>query len=134
MTLRSNPYDGGPGPKGKGKGKGKRTSPPVPQELRGKWYKMANGDPICFGFNCKSGCNAKVKVGEKVPKDGMFVQSLGARRITAWFNMGTQILDRWEHPLNSSLGMVEQTFMIEIFACCSMFGGKTTGDEKFNCG
>ena len=68
VTLRASPYDGGPGPKGKGKGKGKKTSPPVPQELRGKWYKMPSGDPICFGFNCKSGCSAKVKAGEKCAK------------------------------------------------------------------
>ena len=63
--VRSNPYDGGGHGKGKGKGKGKRSSPPVPQELRGKWYKMPNGDPICFGFNCRTGCSSKVKAGEK---------------------------------------------------------------------
>ena len=65
LGVRSNPYDGGGHGKGKGKGKGKRSSPPVPQELRGKWYKMPNGDPICFGFNCRTGCSSKVKAGEK---------------------------------------------------------------------
>ena len=64
--LRANPYDAGPGPKGKGKGKGKRSSPPIPQELRGKWFKMANGGPIRFGYNCKSG--SKTKAGEKCQK------------------------------------------------------------------
>ena len=55
-------------PKGKGKGKGKRSSPPVPQELRGKYFKLPSGEPICFGFNCKSGCNSKVKAGDKCAK------------------------------------------------------------------
>ena len=68
---RSNPYEG-PGPrKGKGKGKdgkGKRSSPPVPQELRDKWFKLSNGEPICFGYNCKSGCNSKTKPGDKCAK------------------------------------------------------------------
>ena len=59
VTLRSNPCDGGPGPKGKGKGKGKRTSPPVPQELRGKWYKMANGDPIWNQLQVRMQCQSQ---------------------------------------------------------------------------
>lgn len=29
----------------------------VPQELRGKWHKTLGGGPICFAFNCKSGCS-----------------------------------------------------------------------------
>ena len=62
---RPNPYDAGPNHKGKGKSKGKRTSPPIPQELRGKWFKLASGEPICFGFNCKSGCSSKTKPGDK---------------------------------------------------------------------
>ena len=67
---RANPYEG-PGPrkgKGKGKDKGKRSTPPVPQELRGKWFKLPNGEPICFGYNCKSGCSSKTKPGEKCSK------------------------------------------------------------------
>ena len=63
-SQRSNPYEA-PGPgKRKGKGKGKRSSPPVPQELGGKWFKLSNGEPICFGYNCKSGCNSKTKPGD----------------------------------------------------------------------
>ena len=48
--------------KGRGKGKRKRnsrSSPPMPAELRGKFHKMANGDPICFGYNSASGCPDK---------------------------------------------------------------------------
>ena len=53
------------GPKGrvvtKGKEKDKKgTGPPVPSELRGKWHKIPAGDPIRYGFNCKSGCSEKV--------------------------------------------------------------------------
>lgn len=64
---RSQPYDvkgGNP----KGKGKGKKKNPPVPAELRGKWYKTAKGEPLCFGFNCASGCPNKVAPGEKCPR------------------------------------------------------------------
>jgi len=68
---RSQPY-GQPSNKGKGFGKGKRSgksSPPVPNELRGKWHRTAAGDPICFGFNCRSGCAEKgIKPGQKCSK------------------------------------------------------------------
>lgn len=48
----------GQGGAGKGKSNGK-SGPPIPQELRGKWHKTPSGEPICFGFNCKSGCPDK---------------------------------------------------------------------------
>lgn len=71
---RSQPY-GNQAASGKGKGggsKGKakgKPGPPVPQELRGKWHKTATGDPICFGYNCKSGCPEKgVKPGARCSK------------------------------------------------------------------
>ena len=72
-SWRSQPYNtGSPQQKGKGnhgKGRGKGKSPPVPQELRGKWHKTGSGDPICFGFNCKSGCSDKsVKPGQRCSK------------------------------------------------------------------
>eukprot|EP00435_Cladocopium_sp_Y103_P029318 s1136_g7.t1 len=69
---RSQPYASSSPSKGKGgsgKGKGKTKSPPVPQELRGKWHKTSSGDPICFGYNCKSGCSEKhVKPGQRCSK------------------------------------------------------------------
>ena len=62
-TTRPQPYSSGHGGKSKGGGKGRKgggkTSPPIPQELRGKWHRTAGGDPICFGFNCRSGCPEK---------------------------------------------------------------------------
>ena len=73
-TWRSQPYGGG-GSSSKGKGggaKGKtkgRPGPPVPQELRGKWHKTSSGEPICFGYNCKSGCPEKgIKPGQRCSK------------------------------------------------------------------
>ena len=70
--LRWNPYNpgkgSGGGDKGPGKGKGKKRSPPVPAELRGKWFKTSSGDPLCFGFNCASGCSSKINAGERCPK------------------------------------------------------------------
>ena len=62
---RFQPYDKG---SAKGKGKGKKKNPPVPSELRGKWYKTAKGEPLCYGFNCASGCPNKVAPGEKCPR------------------------------------------------------------------
>ena len=48
---------------------GGKTSPPVPQELRGKWHRTAGGDPICFRSNCRSGCPEKgIKPGQKCSK------------------------------------------------------------------
>lgn len=63
---RYNPYQHPGNPKGKGKGK--KKNPPVPAELRGKWYKTSKGEPLCFGFNCASGCPNKVAPGEKCPR------------------------------------------------------------------
>ena len=56
---RTHPY-GSSGSKGKGKGKrgAGRASPPIPAELRGKWHKSPE-EPICYGYNCRSGCNEK---------------------------------------------------------------------------
>ena len=71
---RQQPYQQGAynsRPKGFGKGKqgGGKSSPPVPQELRGKWHKSSSGEPICFGFNCRSGCPEKnVKPGQRCSK------------------------------------------------------------------
>ena len=72
--LRWSPYNpgkgsgGGGGHKGPAKGKGKQRAPPVPAELRGKWFKTSSGDPLCFGFNCASGCSSKISAGERCPK------------------------------------------------------------------
>lgn len=42
---------------GKSKGKGKKgKTPPLPLSLKGKWHRMANGDPICFAYNI-GGCD-----------------------------------------------------------------------------
>lgn len=76
-TTRPHPYQqshppqpGGGKGKGKSKGrKGQKGSPPIPSELRGKYHKTQNGEAICFGFNCKSGCPEKsVKPGERCSK------------------------------------------------------------------
>ena len=73
-AARPQPYQHGAyggRPKGSGKGKkgGGKPSPPIPQELRGKWHRTGTGEPICFGFNCKSGCPEKhVKPGQKCSK------------------------------------------------------------------
>ena len=41
----------------KGKGKGRKgKAPPMPVELRKKWHRTTNGDPLCFGFNTAKGC------------------------------------------------------------------------------
>ena len=69
-TTRPHPYSQ-PGGKGKAKGKrsGGKSSPPIPAELRGKWHKSSSGDPICYGFNCRSGCSEKgVKPGGRCSK------------------------------------------------------------------
>eukprot|EP00435_Cladocopium_sp_Y103_P000568 s580_g1.t1 len=63
-SWRSQPYTTQTTQKVKGahthtKGKGKGKPPPVPQELPEKWHRTASGEPICFGFNCKSGCSDK---------------------------------------------------------------------------
>ena len=66
-TARYQPYNAGGGKsKGKGKKGQNRSTPPIPAELRGKWHKSPAGEPICYGFNCKSGCSEKnVKPGGK---------------------------------------------------------------------
>lgn len=68
-SWRPQPYQGSQSrPKGKGKGKkgGGKSMPPVPAELRGKYHKTASGEPICYGYNCASGCSEKnVKPGER---------------------------------------------------------------------
>ena len=56
--------------KGKGKSGGKSKAPPMPAELRGKYHKTANNEPICFAFNTSSGCpqSSTVRPGERCPK------------------------------------------------------------------
>ena len=74
-SARVSPYQPSTKPqKGKGKSAGKGKAPPMPAELRGKYYKTASNDPICFAFNTSSGCShsATVKPGERCPK-GMHV-------------------------------------------------------------
>eukprot|EP00435_Cladocopium_sp_Y103_P020392 s3652_g5.t1 len=69
-TARPHPYSGNR-PKGGGKGKkgGSKSTPPIPAELRGKWHKNSSGEPICYGYNCKSGCPEKgVKPGGRCSK------------------------------------------------------------------
>ena len=69
-SARPHPYNQASG-KGKGKGKrgGGKSSPPVPAELRGKWHKSSNGEPICYGYNCRSGCSEKgIKPGGRCAK------------------------------------------------------------------
>ncbi len=61
-TVRPTPYVQ---PGGKGNPKGK--TPPMPTELRGKWHKHSNGEPLCFGYNTSRGCN-HAKDGEKCNK------------------------------------------------------------------
>ena len=60
---RSEPYVQNTNPgKGRGKSKSKkggRGTPPIPTELRGKWHRTGSGEPLCFGFNCATGCNDK---------------------------------------------------------------------------
>lgn len=60
-TWRPQPYQQEEPAKSKGKGKPKkgRSGPPIPNEMRGKYYKTASAEPICFGFNCASGCSEK---------------------------------------------------------------------------
>ena len=71
---RPAPYHavGGKSQAGKGKGKtgGKGKTPPMPQELRGKYHKTAANEPICFAFNTASGCShsTTVKAGDRCPK------------------------------------------------------------------
>ena len=66
----SGPYQAPSSPsKGRGKGKGRKggkSTPPIPAELRGKWHKTGSGEPLCFGYNCASGCSDKsVQPGQK---------------------------------------------------------------------
>ena len=77
QQMRSSPYtpDKGGQYKSSGKGKSKKgkgkagSAPPMPQELRGKYHRNAAGDPICFAFNTKDGCNHPgVKGGGRCPK------------------------------------------------------------------
>ena len=72
-TTRPAPYAAaGPRPQaGKGKGKsGKGKTPPMPQELRGKYHKTASNEPICFAFNTSGGCahSGTVQPGGRCPK------------------------------------------------------------------
>ena len=55
-------YQGGSGKDSKGKGKGRKHSGNagnMPYELQGM-EKSHGGKPICFGYNCKSGCSNSV--------------------------------------------------------------------------
>ena len=73
---RPGPYAGAPqrttqaapAPDRKGKGKGRKgKAPPMPVELRNKWHRTANGDPLCFGFNTAKGCD-QAAAGERCSK------------------------------------------------------------------
>ena len=64
---RPTPYVPNPGGKPNLKGKGKGKTPPMPSELRGKWHKHSNGEPLCFGYNTSRGCT-HAKDGEKCNK------------------------------------------------------------------
>ena len=70
---RPTPYSAQPKQQGtpsdkKGKGKGKKgKSPPMPLELRNKWHRNAQGEPLCFAYNTSKGCTA-AKDGERCPK------------------------------------------------------------------
>ena len=60
-TTRSTPYqshrpDSSHGGQKPQKGKSKGKTPPMPAELRGKWHKHSNGEPLCFGYNTSKGC------------------------------------------------------------------------------
>ena len=79
--VRSNPYDGGGHGKGKGKGKGKRSSPPVPQELRGKWYKMPMEILSALVSTAGRVAVQKSRRARSVPKGGMCVPNQIVRRI-----------------------------------------------------
>ena len=62
---RVQPYKG----KGKGKGKAKGKVPAMRQELRGKYHRLPNGDPLCFGYNTSRGCvHRDVKPGDRCAK------------------------------------------------------------------
>ena len=51
----------------KGKGKGKKgKTPSMPQELRNKWHRTAQGEPLCFAYNIR-GCDG-ARDGEKCQK------------------------------------------------------------------
>lgn len=50
----------------KSKGKGKKgKTPPMPAELRNKWHRTQNGEPLCFGFNTSKGCPSGVADGQR---------------------------------------------------------------------
>lgn len=67
VPPRPSPYDANPGGKPNLKGKGKGKAPPMSAELRGKWHKHSNGEPLCFGYNTTRGCT-HAKDGEKCRK------------------------------------------------------------------
>lgn len=70
--LRPSPYSSASSSQrrnDKGKGKGRKgKTPPMPVELRNKWYKTADGEPLCFAFNTARGCSSGVKDGERCSK------------------------------------------------------------------
>lgn len=67
-SSRPQPYASQKPQQSKGGGRGKKKSPPVPAELRGKWFKTSAGEPLCYDFNCSSGCPSKVAAGERCGK------------------------------------------------------------------
>ena len=85
----------------KGRGKGKKKNPPVPAELRGKWFKTPKGEPLCYGFNCSSGFPTKLLQVKSAHVVGTCVPSRVARRLTAFSNIQ---LDGVKHPLVSEIG------------------------------
>lgn len=55
--------------KGQGKGKSKKGGiPSMPKELHNKWFKNAQGEPLCFAFNTTAGCSSGLPAGQKCPK------------------------------------------------------------------
>lgn len=58
FRQRAQPYPSQSPGKSSGKGKGKKggKSSPMPAALIGKWSKTGTGEPLCFGYNCASGC------------------------------------------------------------------------------
>ena len=64
-TMRPAPYQSGSpnsnkGGKGKSKGKKGNGTPPMPLELRGKFHRLKNGDPICFAYNTQGDVPTKM--------------------------------------------------------------------------
>ena len=102
--------------KGKGKSSAKGKTPPMPQELRGKYHKTASNEPICFAFNTSTGCSHSntVKAGDRCPK-GLHVcaeprcqQRHSLQQHGKW--LGPEAARDW-----SGLH-IEQLFMVEVFA------------------